>query len=189
MRDLKPTSISDGTYFLDGGAEKLVLYWMDSMRRLIFQRDGIERKLDDPELVDLIYKAGSAAFSPKRPKGVSDREYINLCLRLAPIESDGVDDEDEWNLIDEFTPLEFDDIEDLKETDSLSTMLRLWHTDRTLVCIEENRLTEHGKESKSQIGEKASRAIRRLSAIPMPDFQSAFLSGLYGMGQRNGPTR
>ncbi|GAW13915.1 hypothetical protein ANO14919_033070 [Xylariales sp. No.14919] len=51
-------------------------------------------------------------------------EYRNLVEPLAPIESDGPDDKDEWNLIDKYALLRFDDLDDLKQTDSLSSMLR-----------------------------------------------------------------
>jgi hypothetical protein len=45
-------------------------------------------------------------------------------------------------------------------------------------CADEKNLADKGKEEKEKLGEKATRAIRRLSQIPMPDFQSAFFGRL-----------
>lgn len=179
-RGLKSTSISRGNYLLDGGAERLALYWINSMQRLIAERDEVEREAYDPEFEDLLTKAGSGSFVlPKRPEHMPIFEYLNLCHTLAPIESDGPEDDNEWNLIEEYVPLEFDSLDDLNETESLSLMLKTWRFDRIMASQE----SQKGKEVQEQLGEKAVRAIRRLSVIPMPDFQSAFLSSL-GFGAR-----
>lgn len=124
-RELKATSVADGNYLVDGGAEKLILHWKSSMGRLINERDGLDHTPDNPDLVQIIYKAGSASFTPKRPGGLDDLECDRLLGSLAPIESDGPGDTDEWNLIEECS-LGFDDLDDLKQTDSLSLMLKKW---------------------------------------------------------------
>lgn len=129
-RGLRMTAISSGNYLLDGGAERLVVYWVDSMRRLVAERDGIERKPCDVVLMDLLNRAGSASYTPKQPNNMSDSEYFKLRHSLATIESDGPEDKDEWNLIDQLVPLTFDGLDDLKETHSLSAMLRAWRARR-----------------------------------------------------------
>ncbi|GAW17932.1 hypothetical protein ANO14919_074010 [Xylariales sp. No.14919] len=177
MRELKATSVADGNYLVDGGAEKLILHWISSMGRLTNERDGLDNEPGDLDLVQLVYKAGSASFTAKRPEGIEDMEYLNLLRSLAPIESDGPGDTDEWNLIEEYSPLGFDDLDDLKQTDSLSSMLEKWRFDSFLAASEEGDLSEKGKELRNKLGEKAIRAIRRLSGIPMPNFQAAFLGG------------
>lgn len=125
-RGLKATSLQDGDYLVDGGAEKLILHWKSSMGRLIDERDGVEHKPEDPDFVDLIYKAGSASFAAKQPEGLGLLEYGRLLGCLAPIESDGPGDAHEWNLIEEYSPLRFDDLDDLKQTNILSSMLEKW---------------------------------------------------------------
>ncbi|KAI1290685.1 hypothetical protein F5Y03DRAFT_401114 [Xylaria venustula] len=174
-RGIKSTSIANGNYLLDGGAERLALYWIDSMHRLIAKRDGVEREAYDPEFNDLLTNAGSASFvPPERPEHMPVFEYLNLCHTLAPIESDGPEDKREWNLINEYAPLMFDSLDDLNETHSLSTMLQAWCFHR----IAGSQDSQRAKEVQEALGDKAVRAIRRLSVIPMPDFQSAFMSSL-----------
>jgi hypothetical protein len=46
-----------------------------------------------------------------------------------------------------------------------------------IACTREERLTEEGKEAKKRFSEKALRAYRRLSSIPMPDSLSALSRG------------
>ncbi|KAJ2985738.1 hypothetical protein NUW58_g5371 [Xylaria curta] len=178
-RNLKAASVSDGNYLLDGGAERLVLHWKFSMGRLIDERDGLEREPDDPDFIDILYKAGSASYTPRSPEGMPDMEYLNLIHSLAPIESDGPDDEDEWNLINKYAPLGFEDLDDLNQTNSLSSILEAWRFDRLLVTSEEDLLTEKGKKLRNELSEKAIRAIEPLSAIQMPNFQAAFFGGSF----------
>ncbi|KAI0868090.1 hypothetical protein GGS24DRAFT_507126 [Hypoxylon argillaceum] len=175
-RELKATSVADGNYLVDGGAEKLILHWKSSMGRLINERDGLDHTPDNPDLVQIIFKAGSVSFTPKRPGGLDDLECDRLLGSLAPIERDGPGGTDEWNLIEECS-LGFDDLDDLKQTDSLSLMLYKWKFISVLATREEGDLSEKGKELRNKLGEKAIRAIRRLSVIPMPNFQAALLGG------------
>jgi hypothetical protein len=98
--DLKGTTIADGNYLLDGGAERLVLEWKDSVGRLIDRRDGVFCKPIDPAFNDLLHKPGSSSYKPKMLDGMTIHEFVNLCSSLAPIESDGVDDREEWDLFD-----------------------------------------------------------------------------------------
>ncbi|KAI0412599.1 hypothetical protein F5X98DRAFT_379642 [Xylaria grammica] len=172
MRELKTTSVADGNYLVDGGAEKLILHWISSMGRLTNERDGLDNEPGDLDLVQLVYKAGSASFTAKRPEGIEDMEYLNLLRSLAPIESDGPGDTDEWNLIEEYSPLGFDDLDDLKQTDSLSSMLEKWRFDSFLAASEEGDLSEKGKELRNKLGEKAIRAIRRLYSCVEPPLRA-----------------
>ncbi|RFU72659.1 hypothetical protein TARUN_9603 [Trichoderma arundinaceum] len=177
MRNLKATSISNGNFVVDGGAERLILEWKSSMARLIARRDGTAEEVLTSSFRDLLYKSGSASFKPERVEGMMDSEYFLLCHSLAPIESDGAEDDDEWNLFENYVPLNFENEKDLDETHSLSLMLGMWGRDKFLARRDEEHLTEKGKEVKKELGEKGIRAIRRLSALPMPDFRSAFLAG------------
>jgi hypothetical protein len=130
MRGLKGTSVADGNYLLDGGAERLVLEWKSSMGKLIDKRDEVPIEPMDPDLNDLLRKSGSASYRPKIVDGMSRHEFINLSTKLAPIESDGVEDQEEWNLFERYLSMTFDDIEDLNEPHSLSDMLSEWKTEK-----------------------------------------------------------
>ncbi|KAK5634165.1 hypothetical protein RRF57_009879 [Xylaria bambusicola] len=103
------------------------------MQRLIAERDGLEYEPDDPVLMELFYKAGSASYTSERPTGISDVEYFKLIHSLAPIESDGPEDKDEWDLIKEYSSLGFDDPDGLNQTDSLSSMLEAWNFDKVRI--------------------------------------------------------
>lgn len=50
------------------------------------------------------------------------------------------------------------------------------HPQQKLATLDEKDepLTDKQKQARTRLGEKAIRAITRLSAIPMPDLQSAF---------------
>lgn len=130
LRGVKGTSIADGNYLLDGGAERLILEWKTSMGRLMDIRDGKPIEPLDREFNDLLRKSGSASYTPKIIEGMTDFEFINLSHTLAPIESDGVDDQEEWNLFHEYLPSKFQALDDLKEPYSLSAMLGHWAIDK-----------------------------------------------------------
>ncbi|KAI0157408.1 hypothetical protein GGR57DRAFT_461805 [Xylariaceae sp. FL1272] len=157
-RGLGMASVLDGNHFLDGGAERLVLHWNESMDRLAAQRDGTPYTPPEPEVIDLLYKAGSASFTPTQHQSLSHDMYYTLIGSLVPIESDGPDDTKEWNLFDEYVKLKFDDIEDLNQTHSLSSMLQAWRSDRYLAA-------KDNEKAREKLGEKAIRAIKRLSSI------------------------
>lgn len=126
LRGLKGTTIADGNYLLDGGAERLVLEWKVSIGRLIDRRDGMPTEPLEPDFDALLHKSGSASYQPKRITDMTDFEYFNLAHSLAPIESDGAEDQEEWNLFKQYLPLQFEDLEDLNDRHSLSDMLGLW---------------------------------------------------------------
>lgn len=130
MRGLKGTSVADGNYLVDGGAERLVLEWKTSMGKLIDRRDGVSIEPMDPDFNDLLRKSGSASYKPKIIDGMSRHEFFNISMKLAPIESDGVEDQEEWNLFEHYLPMTFDDLEGLNDRHSLSDMLSLWKTDK-----------------------------------------------------------
>jgi len=44
-----------------------------------------------------------------------------------------------------------------------------------LATSADRTLTEAERQNKAQLGKKAIKAIKRLSTVPMPDFQSTFL--------------
>lgn len=130
VRGLKAASIVDGNFFLDGGAERLILEWKVSMGRLIDGRDGVAVEPMDAEFDDLLRKSGSASYTPKQMEKMTFQEFHNLAGDLAPIESDGTDDRDEWNLFEQYLPKDFDKVEDLNDPHSLSDMLELWKCDK-----------------------------------------------------------
>jgi len=130
MRGLKSTSVADGNYLVDGGAERLILEWKNSMDMLIKRRDGITHEPLEPDFDDLLYKSGSASYTPKRIEKMASYDFMLLSKDLAPIESDGVDDKEEWNLFERYLTHTFDDLEDLNEPHSLSRMLSHWKVDQ-----------------------------------------------------------
>ncbi|KAI1122124.1 hypothetical protein F5Y10DRAFT_81812 [Nemania abortiva] len=157
------TSVRGRNYLVDAGAEKLIFHWKNSMVCLIAERDGHDsRPPDNPDFVELFYNAGSASYTPKKPKGISERDYRRL-LELAPIQGDGAGDTDEWDLVEEYSPLGFDDLDDLKQTNSLSSMLGKWKLHVFLATSEDSKLSERGKELRNELSEKAIKVIRRLS--------------------------
>jgi hypothetical protein len=129
LRGLKGTTIADGNYLLDGGAERLVLEWKVSMGRLMSRRDGVPDEPLEPDFDALLHKSGSASYQPKKITNMTDFEYFQLAHSLAPIESDGAEDQEEWNLFEQYLPLQFEDLEDLNERHSLSNMLSLWRVE------------------------------------------------------------
>jgi hypothetical protein len=133
FRGLRGTAIADGNYLVDGGAERLILEWKVSMGCLIDRRDGVPIEPLELDFDDLLHKAGSASYKPKKIASMTDFEHLNLSLSLAPIESDGAEDQQEWNLFEQYLPLTFDDLEDLNDRHSLSDMLDLWKHD-TVRC-------------------------------------------------------
>ncbi|KAI1375599.1 hypothetical protein F4677DRAFT_421849 [Hypoxylon crocopeplum] len=157
-------SVLEGNFLLDGGAERLIEQWKASVEQLISQRNGVPRKVLESDYNDFLYKSGSAHHCPKKVLGVSDYEYYRFTYQLAPIESDGLADKEEWNLFEEFLPKMPSSVEGLDETDSLSSVLNHWSHLRV-----RSPHVGIGKEKglKKEMGEKAARAIRRLSEIPM----------------------
>ncbi|VUC24099.1 unnamed protein product [Clonostachys rosea] len=173
-RNAKRSSLMNGYYLLDAGAERLVTQWIFVMRKLIAKRDGTDGpKSEDPKLHDLLYQSGSAKFTDaEQPEGMTDFEFRKLQTTLAPIESDGPEDDQEWNLFDLFMTITGDDeiCEEGKTT--LGSMLETWRWCWTVVNLDEQRLTEAGKKLKEEWGEKCIRAVKRLSKIPMPDLDA-----------------
>ncbi|KAK7956358.1 uncharacterized protein PG986_005580 [Apiospora aurea] len=156
--------LMDGNTCLDSGASILIYHWIRSMRSLIARRNGDPEEHIDPHLLDILYKSGSSSFKPTKPDGMDDSRYDRLIHNFAPIESDGVDDKKEWNLFEQYVPCKFEDFEDLNRTDSLSSMLAAWSLDKVLVLYSPDRLTDEGKELREAIGEKGTRAIKRLTS-------------------------
>lgn len=103
LRGLKPSSVSDGSYLLPGGAERLILEWKVTRGMAIDKRDGVYDEAFyrlDPDVNDLLYKAGSSQFWPTgRPGGLDVFEYYTLARTVAVNECSG---EEEWNLFEQF---------------------------------------------------------------------------------------
>ncbi|KAL2216035.1 hypothetical protein M432DRAFT_645900 [Thermoascus aurantiacus ATCC 26904] len=96
---------------------------------------------------------------------MSDNEYLILLRDLAPHESDGPDDSQEWNLFDSYLNGGEDS---LNNPHDLSDMLNDWENDVVLATTDEDKLDAAGKDAKLKLGEKAIRALKRLSTIPLP---------------------
>lgn len=126
-RGLNASSILDGNYVLDGGAERLVIQWTSERGRQIAKRDGTAEDDSDPPYPDLhhlLQKAGSPSFNGKIPEHMPLPEYFTLLTVLAPNESDGSDDREVWNLFDEYLPTRRPG--SLDNQHDLSQMLARW---------------------------------------------------------------
>lgn len=130
VRGIKGSSVLDGNYLVDGGAERLVLQWKTERSRAITERKDTTTSTEDldSDLANLLSKAGLPGFQPRRPEGLSSNEYINLANALAPNESDGPGDINPWNLFDEY--LYTRKPGSLNNRHDLSEMLTQWRTDR-----------------------------------------------------------
>jgi hypothetical protein len=129
MRGLNMETGRAATFLVDDGADRLVYEWKAMMLRLVWRKSGLPIPPIDPVLDELLHRAGSATYEPKRPALVSEAEFFRLSTRLAPIESDGPGDHDEWNLFTNYLPLEFGHTDELDERHSLSEMLDYWAMD------------------------------------------------------------
>lgn len=139
-RGLQVSDISDGSYLLDGGAERLVQEWKRGMNQLMatyFERYWLKT----PYCHDLFQKSGSSSFTPKQWAGMTDHEFLLLSRQLAPIESDGRGDRKEWNLFDTYLHRVLTGHwKDLKKPHSLSDVLYAWKADKVslpLLCTQE----------------------------------------------------
>ncbi|GKZ16648.1 hypothetical protein AbraIFM66951_000116 [Aspergillus brasiliensis] len=169
LRGLKGSSVLDGNYFVSGGVERLVLEWKVTLGKWMDMRDGVydeESNRLSEDFEALLRKAGSAEYpNLSQPEGMTYFEYHNLRYHFAPYESDGPGDTEEWNL---FTTYLDSTAEALDKPHSLSTMLQRYQNDAVLARKDERELDEAAKEARRQLGEKAVRALRRLSTIPIP---------------------
>ncbi|KAL5337526.1 Alpha/Beta hydrolase protein [Aspergillus crustosus] len=158
-------------YLVPGGVERLVLEWKVTYGKWFDKRNGVYDESAEEEHVHadflaLLRKAGSSEYKQSmKPTGLSHNEYYNLLVNLAPYESDGPNDMEEWNLFDTYLD---STVKALDNPHDLSTMLQRWHDDVTLISKEEDELDERGRAAKARLGEKAIRALKRLSIIPMP---------------------
>ncbi|RYP02952.1 hypothetical protein DL764_005478 [Monosporascus ibericus] len=153
--------------FLDGGAEKLFVEWMSVLDGLVSRRAGRPWPPTDLALYDILHSSGRQGFYRHKPAPMSHYEYFLLTHQLAPIESDGPEEEDEWDLFDEYYRTDYPhNIE--YQARRLGEMLGSWQHDKVLANSYEDQLSENQRQEKRDLGARALRAIRRLSAIPMP---------------------
>ncbi|RYP24535.1 hypothetical protein DL765_000555 [Monosporascus sp. GIB2] len=145
-RGVKGSSVRDGNHMLDGGAERPVLEWMASMDRLIAQRDGVQREPLDPAFSDLLHNKAGRPEGTPQPEPHAERVADCYGNKVLPGKRTG------------------------------TTHSQLTITLQIVAGYDEDRLTDEGKEMKKDVSEKGIRAIRRLSSIQMPDFQTALLS-------------
>lgn len=135
LRNLKSSSMLDGNYLLDAGAERLTIAWKLAVGKLINERDGVETKDDSSAaLRDLLYRAGSSKYVPQEIPDVDAFEHRLLSGTLAPNESDGPEDIEEWNLVDEYLVVRDDDQESLKNRHTLGMTLFLWKDHVVSLC-------------------------------------------------------
>ncbi|KAL4794271.1 hypothetical protein BDV19DRAFT_195782 [Aspergillus venezuelensis] len=176
LRGLKPSSVSDGTYLLSGGAERLILEWKLRRSIALDQRDGVfdaaQYKLDD-DVRDLLYRAGEKGYWPGgRPRGLDVFEYFTLVRTVAPNESGEFGDGDEkgWNLFEEFLERDWEKSADEGRRDTrrhnLSAMLQSLEEATALAWQDGHKSTT--PKTESALSPKAIRAIKRLSTIPLP---------------------
>ncbi|KAH7129131.1 hypothetical protein EDB81DRAFT_808769 [Dactylonectria macrodidyma] len=178
LRGIKASSMMDGNYLLDGGAERLVLQWKVERGRQIDERDDAPIHDQPPlaqDFADLLKRAGEPGFQAQKPEGMEFSEFRNLTTILAPNESDGPEDDEVWNLFDEF--LYTREPGSLDNRHDLSDMLETWQSYSMLATEDESMLNAAGLEAKAKLRPKDIRALQRLSRIPMLDFQSIFFHG------------
>ncbi|KAH7092404.1 hypothetical protein FB567DRAFT_517137 [Paraphoma chrysanthemicola] len=166
LRGVSMSSILDGNYLLDGGAQRLVEEWKFSIGKLIDARDGVPIDPPNAAFDDLLHRAGSASYKPASIEGMTDHVQFLLAHSLAPIESDGVDDEEEWDLFAQHLGT-LDDLGKLNEDFRLSDVLKKWKVSTFLARADDSRLTTKGKEAKGKLSPKAIRAYKRLASIHM----------------------
>ncbi|OBT56315.1 hypothetical protein VE04_02849 [Pseudogymnoascus sp. 24MN13] len=177
FRNLNSSSVLDGNYLLDAGAERLTISWKEAVKKLINERDGVEDKDDSsPAVRDLLDNAGSSKYVPQEIPDADAFELRLLRSRLAPNESDGPDDTEEWNLFDEYQVARDDDQKSLDNRHTLDMTLFLWR-DHVTLATSNNPTEEDKKRIEEELDPKAIRAIKRLAITPMPDIQGAFLRG------------
>ncbi|OBT83815.1 hypothetical protein VE02_05512 [Pseudogymnoascus sp. 03VT05] len=179
FRNLNSSSVLDGNYLLDAGAERLTISWKEAVKKLINERDGVETKDDTSAAVrNLLDDAGSSEYVPQEIPDADAFEVRLLNTILAPNESDGPEDTEEWNIFYEFQMVVDGDQKSLDNRHSLDMSLYLWR-DHVTLATSSNNLTEELKERKEkELNPKAIRAIKRLMVTPMPDIQGAFRRGL-----------
>ncbi|KAL4947985.1 hypothetical protein BDW69DRAFT_189679 [Aspergillus filifer] len=171
LRGLKPSSVSDGTYLLPGGTERLILEWKLRRSIALDQRDGVfdPARYDlDEQVRGLLYRAGEEGYFPsKRPRGLDVFEYFTLVRTVAP-------NEGRWNLFEEF--LDASMIEENNgrrdwERHDLSNLLEKWEDAMTLAWQDKTSTTTGtatANISADALSPTAIRAIKRLSTIPVP---------------------
>ncbi|KAI9928440.1 hypothetical protein MW887_002485 [Aspergillus wentii] len=155
LRGLNASAILDGNYMLPGGVERLVLEWKVTRGKWIDIRDGnYKESRMDADFDALLHKAGLAEYSGKltKPPKMGEYEYHNLLYTLAPYESDGVGEE--WNLFESYLDATEGAVDNPCD---LSGMLGRWMEDVD---------TAWKTDGVDRLGEKAARALKRLSAIP-----------------------
>ncbi|KAL4940088.1 hypothetical protein BDV06DRAFT_26298 [Aspergillus oleicola] len=169
LRGLKPSSVSDGTYLISGGGERLILEWKLRRSMELDRRDGVydprQYELDN-EISDLLYKAGERGFVLSgRPRGLDVFEYFTLARTVAVNEPDSFGEVGGWNLFEEFLDESRKEGGQGRERHGLSRMLERWEQAVTLSWQEKTTTTPG---TKSALSPMAIRAIRRLSTIPTP---------------------
>ncbi|KAI9826586.1 MAG: hypothetical protein M1832_006182 [Thelocarpon impressellum] len=173
-RNLRAVNVFDG-YLCCGGVERLVEGWRAQRLRWFDKRDGVNQEPANPAFEELLRRAGSSMYRPERTADMDSEEWFRFCTELAPIESDGPDDSEEWDLFDTYLGDE-NDPDFLPEGCDLSVVLDLWKMDQHLATAPDDELNDLQRRAKAELGAKAVRAIKRLSAIPMPNVQRTFLS-------------
>jgi len=126
FRGVKGTSVLDGNYLVDGGAERLLLQWKVTRGGQIDERDGVVQNTEPlaANFQDLLDKAGQPGFQPQMVTGMTMHEFMYLSRTLAPNESDGPDDSEVWNLFENY--LTASDPARLNNRHDLSEMLSKW---------------------------------------------------------------
>lgn len=156
IRKIKGSSILDGSYLCEGAVERLVLQWKVQRGGWIDESEGEQVESFEgsmPEFYELLQNAGSRKCKASGPiTGMTMHEYMLLMT----------------NLFDTFLSK---DKESWHDHHDLSKMLTKWGKYAELAASTDDDLDEDGRELRAKIGEKGIRAIKRLSAIPMPDIQ------------------
>ncbi|KAK8051823.1 hypothetical protein PG993_003208 [Apiospora rasikravindrae] len=127
-------SIKGGKFDLDGGATRLIDYWLKSVRSQIASREGQSEEHVNPHLSDNHSMSGSSYTSLPIPE-----------------------DKEDWNLLMMYVPCKFDN------PNGLSSMLDEWCAVKKVVLGTPDCLTDKDKNLRLKIGKRGAEAVARLS--------------------------
>ncbi|KAJ1325507.1 hypothetical protein MN608_08700 [Microdochium nivale] len=170
VRDLRMSTVANGAFLLDGGAEKLAMYWHVLMEARHCKRQGWPCPPLHDDIAELMVNAGSASFKLRELPGLTTFEFDIMSTALAPIESDGPGDKAEWNLFHHYLTQGFvNHPERGEDPPALSVVMKNWKTDCHIASKPLDTLNEAERAHRAGMSNKHLRAINRLVTKVAPD--------------------